>query len=404
MFLHAGDQWIRGSENVLLTVLRGLDRKRLHPVLVTNNAPLARLAGEIVSTFVYPLPNLMYDDNDRSLNVVGWMKSVATVAQSAIRQKSDVIYCNGGSTCQIGYYVGKVIGAPVIGHVHSPYNRRYVLAYRLHRANRVLFVSDSIQRSIRSKQRFHGHCNVIHNGVDVERFQPPPVRDSSWRMRLGIPTQSIVFGQVSSLITRKGIDVLLRAFAILSRTEAQARLVIVGEGPDRQYFENIAREDGISDIVRFVGEQDPRPYYQHVFDVHVLASRSDAFPLSPLEASASGLPGIGADVGGIPEQIAPGISGLLFAPENHEMLAAQMSLLAKDASYRRALGERARTMAVERFSIERFCESVQNCILSTAGAIQVSGDSSGACTERTQREQLEDPVSIEAGSRCKSIR
>src|SRR5439155_104212 len=161
------------------------------------------------------------------------------------------------------------------------------------------------------------------------------------------------FGQVSSLIERKGIDILLRGFELISRQEPAARLVIVGDGPQRREYELLANKLGIQGRVVFTGNQiDPLPFYQHVFDVNVLASRSDAFPLSLLEASACGLPNLAASVDGIPEAVTDQVTGSLFAAGDHRMLAAKMVSLLPSPGLRRALGEAGRQRAAREFSME----------------------------------------------------
>jgi glycosyltransferase involved in cell wall biosynthesis len=231
-------------------------------------------------------------------------------------------------------------------------------------ATKAIFVSKAVQSSVLKKQEFRATSDVIYNGVDTAKFKPSNYRDPSWRERFALPVHSVVFGQVSSLICRKGIDILLYAFQLVSRQHPETRLVLVGEGPERDKYMATARRLGINDKVVWVGQQaDPLPYYQHVFDINVLASRNDAFPLSVLEAAACGLPNVAANVDGIPEAIEDGRTGLLFDRENHEMLAAQMSTLSCTPNLRKNLGMAARQVMVEKFSIERFCTAVQDTIV-----------------------------------------
>jgi glycosyltransferase involved in cell wall biosynthesis len=171
-----------------------------------------------------------------------------------------------------------------------------------------------------------------------------------------------VFGQVSSLISRKGIDILLRAFQKLSIGQPNVRLVLIGDGPQRQSFAALSESLSISDKVVFMGETDPLPYYQNVVDVNILASRSDAFPLSLLEASACGLPNIGSAVDGIGEAISDSENGFLFEAGKEEMLAQKMSLLATQPALRADFGHRARQTAVERFSSKQYCTSIERII------------------------------------------
>ncbi|HXE12239.1 MAG TPA: glycosyltransferase family 4 protein [Bryobacteraceae bacterium] len=364
LFLHTGGNWIRGSENALLTALSRLDRSKIEPFLFCDSTVLAeaaRTAG--IETVLCPMPDIMIDGSVR-LQFLRWASSLQRLCSFGRKNDIRVVYCNGGRSCQVGYYAAKRLRVPVVCHVHCLYNRRYILLYRLHRASTVIFVSNAVQRSITEKQSFSGMYKVVYNGVDTERFCPPPQRDKKWRAELSISPDCMVFGQVSSLIPRKGIDVLLRAFHLVTETHPKARLVLVGDGPQRAEYSALADQLGVSQRVMFVGDQsDPSVYYRHIFDVNVLASRSDAFPLSLLEAAAAGLPSIGADVDGIGEAVLEGKNGFLFNREDHRMLAAKMSLLASNRNLVSIFGAAGRQLALERFSVDTYSESIQASIL-----------------------------------------
>jgi glycosyltransferase involved in cell wall biosynthesis len=374
LFIHTAGNWIRGSENALLMALGGLDKDVIQPLLVCGNDALADTArARGIEAIVQDMPQLMLDGSSRQIQGVRWLRAVRAIRSLAQTRSVQLVYCNGGSSCQIGYYAAKAVGRRVVCHIHSPYNRRHILLYRLHRANRVLFVSRAIQATLLKKQAFHGRCEVVYNGVDTKLFAPPKKRDPEWRRKLSISSNSVVFGQVSSLIPRKGIDVLLRAFRRVHDEHATARLVIVGDGPHRHECEQLAYELGLTNAVAFTGQADPLPYYQHVFDVNVLASRSDAFPLSLLEAAACGLPNLAANVDGIPEAVSDGQTGLLFESEDHLMLANRMSILLKDEALRQKLGEASRRRASASFSSESYCATIQRIVCEEA-ALSVAPD------------------------------
>ena len=365
LFLHSGGEWLRGSENALLVALRGLDRRRITPLLFSSNRHFTTLAhGDGVETIDSPMPQVMIDGRDTRLQLLSWAALVLRLSRVIKRRNIGLVYCNGGSTCQVGYYAARLARVPLVCHLHAPYDRRYVVLYRLHRAAKVVFVSHAIEKSTTQKQAFVGNCEVVYNGVDTKEFRPEKERDAKSRQRWGLPADAVVFGQVSSLIARKGIDVLLRAFELVSRKNPTTRLVIVGDGPGRREYEALANQLGIGDHVVFTGNQSsPVLFYRDVFDVNVLASRSDAFPLSLLEASACGLPNIGASVDGIPESVTEEVTGLLFEAGNHEMLAAKMNSLLYSAEVRHTLGEAGRMRAIQEFSMEKYCRSIERIIL-----------------------------------------
>lgn len=364
LFIHSGGL-MRGSEAALLTLLRGLKREEVLPFLFTSNEGLAQLAkASDVETAVHPMSEIMIDGSHIRLQFWRWAQTLQRMVSFITRNNIQLLYCNGGSTCQVGYYAGKMTSRPVICHLHSPYDRRYILFYRLHRSTEVIFVSKAIQKSILGKQAFLGNSQVVYNGIDTTRFEPAKECNSIWRKRLSIPETAVVFGQVSSMISRKGIDILLRAFQLVNQRQIDSYLVLVGNGLEEKEFVQLSEQLNISKNVVWTGNQtDPLPYYQHVFDINVLASRSDAFPLSVLEAGACGLPNIGANVDGIPESVLDGKTGFLFERENYKMLAEQMYALIRDPELRKRLGQTGRQVVLEQFSMVRYCNDIQGIIV-----------------------------------------
>lgn len=369
LFLHSGDNWIRGSEAALLALLRGLNREKIAPFLLCDQAVLGDLAQKDgIGTIVYPVPQIMIDSDTFRLELVQWVKTVYRVLSLVRERGIQLLYCNGGRPSQVAYYVGKLAKIPVVCHIHSPYNRRYILLYRFHRASRLIFASRAIQTSIRSKQPLLAPSEVIYYGVDEESFRPARERVARWREELLIPPDCLVFGQVSSLISRKGIDTLLRATQIVSREHPKVRVVLVGDGPQHREYLALVDELELKGIVHFAGYQpNPLPYYQHVFDVNVLASRNEAFGISLVEGAACGLPNLGASADGIPEIVLDHQTGLLFGAGDHRDLAEKMLELARNQPLRRSLGEAARRSVEERFSRARYLCSVERAILQQDG-------------------------------------
>jgi L-malate glycosyltransferase len=359
LFLHTGDNWLRGSEGVLLAVLSRLDLDRFEPRVICSQPAMAAAVSALgINVERRDFPQMFAFPGEVSLPVRKWVVALRALCQTVREYAPDVIYCNSGSSNQLGILAGKRTGVPVVTHLHSPYTTRYVLWYGIRHSSLVICVSRAVASMIGAKVRFSRPPAIIYNGVDTNRFCPAPQRDPDWRRRLGVPEDAIVFGQVSSLISRKGVDLLLRARA----RGSDSYLVFVGEGPERAAFEALANELGIASSVRFVGLADPVAYYQHVFDVSVLPSRNDALPLSLIEAGACGLPSIGARVHGIPEIIEHEVNGLLFDPDNVDDLARAMTRMQGDAEFRRKTAATALEIARSRFSLERQVREIEDTL------------------------------------------
>ncbi len=167
------------------------------------------------------------------------------------------------------------------------------------------------------------------------------------RRRLGVGDHFVLLA-VAHLIHAKGIDVPLRA---LTRLPASVELWVVGDGEQSAALAELAEELGVQDRVRFLGLQGCVEPYMQAADVFVCPSRwAEAAGLVNIEAQACGLPVLASRIGGIPEYVMDGRTGLLFPPGDDAALAAAARGLMDDSERRREMGRAARELAVEQFS------------------------------------------------------
>jgi len=183
---------------------------------------------------------------------------------------------------------------------------------------------------------------VIPNFVDADYFRPAPRRPEVLSDRLGLPAdRPPLLVHVSNFRPLKRVDDTLRVLATVRRT-VPAVLVLVGDGPERPRAEALARELGLSDAVRFLGVQlDVRDVLQQA-DVFLLPSETEGFGLAALEALACGVPVVGSRVGGLPEVVADGETGLLCPPGDVPGMAAAVLRLLADPELQQRLARAAR--------------------------------------------------------------
>lgn len=192
---------------------------------------------------------------------------------------------------------------------------------------------------------------VIPNGVDPERFHPS-VEGGTFRRELGLDGATVIL-YAGSFRGRKGVEVLIRAFAEVSPRHPEARLVLMGGGP-RDYLPMIRRL-GIADRTRVVPARphDGMPSVYAAADIFCLPSLYEGFPLSVLEAMACGKAVIATRAGGTPEAIRQGESGILVEAGRVTPLARALEILLSNPLMRARLGGRARTVAEQEFPWSR---------------------------------------------------
>ena len=214
-----------------------------------------------------------------------------------------------------------------------PLNR---CSYRF--AHRVVSNSAFAARELVGKERVPAARVVeLPNFLDERAFRHVSVEERAARRRSwGVPQAAFVVGSVARLTPVKNHAMLLRALAQLPE---DVHLVLVGDGRLRTVLEELARSLHIEARVHFTGQLVESVNLHQFFDVSVLCSRSEGFPNSVLEALAAGCPVVATPVGGIPEVIVDGRTGLLVPLDEPDTLAARLEELRRDAQLRRRLGE-----------------------------------------------------------------
>ncbi|HVS18086.1 MAG TPA: N-acetyl-alpha-D-glucosaminyl L-malate synthase BshA [Planctomycetota bacterium] len=192
---------------------------------------------------------------------------------------------------------------------------------------------------------------VIPNFVDTARFHPEAASGASLCGGRGCP----VAVHVSNFRAVKQVPWLVSAFAAALRGR-EARLVLVGDGPEQAASRAAALELGVADSVLFLGERDALPELLAPADVFVLASRQESFGLSALEAMSCGTPVVSTDSGGIVEVVEDGVTGLLSPQDDLAAFADNLSALLFDATRAKAMGAAAREVALTRFRWEHIVE------------------------------------------------
>lgn len=188
---------------------------------------------------------------------------------------------------------------------------------------------------------------VVRCGIDIASFAPRGASHEAGHLR-------ILY--VGTLIPRKGQPVLLEALSALGRHNVEARLTLVGQGPERPALERLAQRLGVSDRVTFTGGLDhDRVREQYVLaDVFCLPSFAEGVPVVLMEAMATGLPVVTTRIAGISELVEDGVHGFLARPGRADDLEQALAHLAADPALGRRMGESGRA------KVERDHDSMTN--------------------------------------------
>jgi len=238
------------------------------------------------------------------------------------------------------------------GRDHPDYRRwKRVWANRLllTRSDRFVAVGESVRQALIEYEGLPDHrIEVIHNGCDLPQYDPRRPLRSLVRSELGLEEDEFVVMQVARLNRLKDLPTALRAAKLLTSDHPLARLVIVGEGEDRVQLESLTNELQLETRVLFLGSRPDVARLLQSADAFMLSSISEGIPLTLIEAMASGLPCVATMVGGVPEVIRDGETGLLIGAGDHVGLAAQLGRLVSSLGLRQKLG-----MAGHRHVLER---------------------------------------------------
>ena len=219
------------------------------------------------------------------------------------------------------------------------------------RVRRVVTVSKAIAAEWGALGIPQDRIRWIHNGVDVERFRPR--NDSAeQRRRFGLPQDGILIGSVGRLDALKNYQTAIEALALIPKAPV-CRLALLGEGVEGANLKRRAEELGVADRVFLLGRRSDPENFLAALDIFVLPSKTEGMSNVVLEAMASGLAVVCADLPSHREVLEEGKEGLLVLPCTAENLAAALTRLVAEPAQRRPIAEAAREKIVREFSLER---------------------------------------------------
>jgi L-malate glycosyltransferase len=354
-----------GTENQFMTLSRQLDRSRFD----LEFACLRRWGGFVKELAQLQIPLAEYP--------VTTFRSVQALAQQA--RLARHIARHGISIVHAYNFYGNVFAIPparlvapvVIASIRdrAPYltaMQKRVQRYACQFADCVLVNADAVKDWLIGEGYDAQNIVVIRNGVDMSRFDEPPA-GARLRDELGIAADAPLVTVVSRLTRQKGLENFLEAVAALKPRYPTARFLIVGdvgadpaEWPYRGELTDLAGRLGVTDRVIFTGLRSDIPAVLGCADVAVMPSLNEALSNVLLESMAAGAPVVATRVGGTPEALHDGQTGLLVPPGDSDAIATAVARLLDDRELATRLGRAARDRIATKFSVSQMVHATED--------------------------------------------
>ena len=345
-----------GAQEHLFSLVTRIDQTRYDVSVVALSAGSAvrklQRAG---------IPVLLIDEHDDAI-------AVGALAAHLVEIRADVVHAHMYRAETVA--TRAVLALAEIGHrrpylvstIHSSRVRsnedQQVLRDLTPHMDHLIAVSEAIRHKLVDEERTTVPVSLIYNGVDLERYDNQEAC-CTLPEEYGMEPGSQIVGVVARLEAEKGHPTLLEAWPQVLRAVPDAYLLIVGEGSRRDALEAQARELRIAHRVVFTGRRDDVPAVTAALDVAVLPSYREAQGLTILEAMALSRPVVASNVGGIPEMIEDGVTGMLVPPHDAGALAAAITRLLVDHPYADTLARAGHDMVHDRFCIELMVGAIE---------------------------------------------
>jgi glycosyltransferase involved in cell wall biosynthesis len=348
------DGEIAGGQLVALRLARAA-REAGHDVVVASpskGAFVARAENEGFATQVVALGGALDSG------------AINRLRKLLVRERADILHTHTHFSLNVvGRIAARTAGARVVAHMHIENTFRpgaFVRRAQVSVDNRtarlctwIVAVSNATRTALVAQGYPRDRTVTVHNGIDAPEARMPAGLEPA-------PPGAVLL-EIGRLCDVKGQRELIAALPKLARTDVT--LLLVGEdleagGAYRTALERQARELGIGDRVRFLGRRDDVPALLAAADALVLPSSIEGLPLVVLEAMAAGRPVVATSVGGTPEAVVDGETGLLVPPGDIEALAHAIDALLGDPELARRLGEAGGRRVRERFDADAAAQRV----------------------------------------------
>lgn len=288
------------------------------------------------------------------------------------QEKIDILHAHiwNPASGRYAYMAAKSTKIPLITTEHDPFKLSAIKdlfkKYQLKTVSKIITVSQENAKTLKSLYPNQANkIQTIHNGIDTTWWQSQllrftdgdyqEIKEKIFHARLN----TLIITCIAELHERKGQKYLIQAIAEITNQFPNTKLVLVGDGPDKENLYDLVKKMDLQRHVTFTGKSKEIPAILKASDIFVLPSRREAFGLVNLEAMMIPLPIVASNVGGIPEVVEDGKTGILVKPENHTELAKALKILIENEKIREGLAEAGKKRVMENFSAKKMAQEYE---------------------------------------------
>lgn len=372
LFLMNGAKPPRGGEFLTLDLIMRLRKDIFRPFLVYahDGVIVQELKKAGIDAVQIPLGNRITNIYPREIKLYNpffiltflWylLTNRGILRLRKLIRDNDIhlIYCADNLSKIIGGIIAKISGVKSVAHCHDDFKEdmlgKTMRIFYLLLLDRILTVSDRVRNFFTVRRKISPKAITVYNGVNAEVFNPADV-DDGMRVELGLREGTVVIGSIGVLEKDKGQKYLFEAVARL-KSEGINNIVCVvcGTGPEELILKEFVHANGLDEEVLFLGFRTDIPRVLKMLDILVLTSLTiESFSMAAVEAMAMKVPVIATNVGGLPEVVEDGKTGILIPPGDVNALCSAIKYLVNNPETRLKMGENGRARVLEKFTIEQ---------------------------------------------------
>ncbi len=346
-----------GMKEHLLALIKGIDQQKyVFHVACPGDSPVARDLQAIgIEVTDIPLEGPIHPVKDA--------KCIRQLRKLCADEGYPLVHCHGSKAGLVGRAAANLAGVPAV--IMTAHN--FVIGDNLSkvkkfiftageqvlggRTNHIITVSEALKNEYVTRFGVPaGKITCIYNGIDTGAFSAK-VDTAAVRKTMGLPTDKLIVGTVARMAPQKGLKHFVAAIATMG-DRLDAHYLIAGDGPLRGELEAQAKDLGVREKIMFPGFCQNINEVLKVIDIFVVPSVSEGLSITAIEAMAAGRPVIASRVGGLPEVVADGQTGILVPAGDSDGLADAIMRLGSDKALAHKMGQNGVVMAGQKFSID----------------------------------------------------